>query len=558
VKGTEAGLRRKLVTLVVVRLALSVLLLGSVVLRLRSGQPSTSDTLPWLIAWAFALSAIGAVTIRLTDEWPRTIDAQLALDVLTVSAFVWTTGGVTSVLAPLFFLTILAASALRFRRGAIVMASSCAVLYAGVAALQFAVARTPGGWLWSTGPVDPAPPPGVAEYTVAINAVGFFAVAWLGGSLAENIRRASARLENAATTIADLQAFNQNVIDSLAMGLVTTDRKGRVLTFNQVASRITGHTADEARGGDVIALLQIPPSFTMSFGADVPARSNVRADYRFRRADGRELDLGLAATALITSAGASGHLFTFQDTTALRRLEREARLQQRMAAVGEMAAGIAHEIRNPLASMSGSIQVLRGELELSAEQAQLMDIVLRESERLDQTIRNFLAYARPQRAVAGLIDVRLVLQDAALLLRNSAQTTEAHAVDVEVPAEPVNCEADENQVRQIVWNLATNGLRAMPRGGRLTLSCRPTPGAGHVVLVVADEGVGMDETELDAIFQPFRGSFERGSGLGMAIVHRIVSDHGGEIRVTSERGAGTSVEVRLPVRTSFSLAAGAP
>ncbi|MSO55722.1 MAG: hypothetical protein EXQ55_02190 [Acidobacteria bacterium] len=249
-------------------------------------------------------------------------------------------------------------------------------------------------------------------------------------------------------------------------------------------------------------------------------------------------------------------LFAFQDVTDTRRLEREARLRQRLAAVGEMAAGIAHEIRNPLASMSGSIQILRQELPLSEEQAQLMDIVLRESERLNDTIRSFLAYARPQRFSIARLDVRRVLNDAALLLRNSAEVHEGHVIDVQVPASDVALEADENQIRQIVWNLATNGLRAMRDGGRLGLGARIEGGSGGrqdaVVLEVADEGVGIPADELDAIFQPFRGSFAKGTGLGLAIVHRIVSDYGGEIEVSSTPGRGTTVSVRLPLRPASS------
>jgi two-component system sensor histidine kinase PilS (NtrC family) len=226
-------------------------------------------------------------------------------------------------------------------------------------------------------------------------------------------------------------------------------------------------------------------------------------------------------------------------------------LQQRLAAVGEMAAGIAHEIRNPLASMSGSIQVLRQELPLSEEQEQLMDIVLRESERLNDTIRSFLAYARPQRFDVARLDVRSVVQDAALLLRNSSDVREGHVIEVDVPSEPVWYEADENQIRQIVWNLATNGLRAMSRGGRLVLAVRlePTDSShGDLVLAVSDEGCGIPADELDGIFQPFRSSFEKGTGLGLAIVHRIVTDYEGLIQVSSTVGVGTTVRVRLPIR----------
>jgi two-component system sensor histidine kinase PilS (NtrC family) len=263
------------------------------------------------------------------------------------------------------------------------------------------------------------------------------------------------------------------------------------------------------------------------------------------------LDIGITASTLAFPDGRRGFLFTFQDVTDMRRLERNARLQQRLAAVGEMAAGIAHEIRNPLAAMSGSIQVLRQELPLSEEQAQLMDIVLRESERLNDTIRSFLAYARPQRFSVTRLDIRKTLQDAALLLRNGADVRDEHVVDVDLPAEPVWFDADENQLRQIIWNLATNGLRAMPSGGRLRLAVATDQRAGtdgEVVLTVQDEGRGIPAEELDGIFQPFRSSFDRGTGLGLAIVHRIVTDYGGTIQVSSAVGTGTTMRVRFPLR----------
>jgi two-component system sensor histidine kinase PilS (NtrC family) len=213
-----------------------------------------------------------------------------------------------------------------------------------------------------------------------------------------------------------------------------------------------------------------------------------------------------------------------------------------------MAAGIAHEIRNPLASMSGSIQILRHELPLSSEQEQLMDIVLRESERLNTTIRSFLAYARPQRFAIAKLDLRRALNDTALLLRNSAEVREGHTIDVDVPSDELWYEADEGQIKQILWNLATNGLRAMPDGGQLRLAGAVDRASGGIAITVQDQGIGIPAEQLDGLFQPFHGSFAKGSGLGLAIVHRIVTDYNGEIQVSSRPGAGTSVSVRLPAR----------
>jgi two-component system sensor histidine kinase PilS (NtrC family) len=204
--------------------------------------------------------------------------------------------------------------------------------------------------------------------------------------------------------------------------------------------------------------------------------------------------------------------------------------------------------------MSGSLQILRQELPLTDEQGQLMDIVLRESERLNDTIRSFLVYARPQRQAMTHLDVRQVVTDTATLLQNSTERSDAHRIVVDVPREPVRFQADEGQIRQIVWNLATNGLRAMPDGGRLTLSViSPGDANPEVVIGVTDEGVGIAPEDLDGVFQPFRGGFSRGTGLGLSIVQRIVSDYGGEVRVTSTKGAGTAVFVRFPAAVAAAV-----
>jgi two-component system sensor histidine kinase PilS (NtrC family) len=302
-------------------------------------------------------------------------------------------------------------------------------------------------------------------------------------------------------------------------------------------------------GRPIDEILQLPSSVMDSINSDLRAKGSRRHEIRYHPSDGRsEIDIGLAATHLETPGGRAGFLFTFQDLTGIKKLERTAAIQQRLAAVGEMAAGIAHEIRNPLASMSGSIQILRQELPLSAEQEQLMDIVLRESERLNSTIGSFLAYARPQRFQVVRFDLRRVLNDTALLLRNSPDLHDRHDIVVDVPSDELWYEADEGQIKQIVWNLATNGLRAMPDGGRLRLAGAREPSSDGVVLTVQDAGIGIPAGELDNLFQPFHGSFAKGSGLGLAIVHRIVSDYNGEIQVSSQPGAGTTVAVRLPAR----------
>jgi two-component system sensor histidine kinase PilS (NtrC family) len=378
-----------------------------------------------------------------------------------------------------------------------------------------------------------------------LNTFGFVAVALLSGSHAEGMRSAGARLVQASTQIAQLQALNQHVIDSLPSGLATTDRQGSVQTFNRAAEFITGRPSASVIGRPIAEVLQLAQATVDALTADLDGSRGRRMEGHYLR-NGQPVEIGLSAANLETPGGRTGFLFTFQDVTEFKKLERDARMQQRLAAVGEMAAGIAHEIRNPLASMSGSIQILRQDLPLTAEQEQLMDIVLRESERLNTTIGSFLAYARPQRFAIERFDIRRALNDTALLLRNSAEVHEHHVVDIDLPAAELLYEADEGQIKQIVWNLATNGLRAMPSGGRLLLQA--THDEDGIVIRVRDEGVGIPASDLDGLFQPFHGRFVKGSGLGLAIVHRIVTDYNGEIQVNSQPGQGTTVAVHLPAR----------
>ena len=546
----NSDLRRKLAWLIAIRAVISTLLLGGATLaQITAPGLFPVDPLFFLIAVIYALTIAYASTLRFVDNYRWLIDVQLAADALIVSAFIYFTGGIASLFPSLYVLPILGAATVQFRRGALLVATLSALIYVGVVLTQYLGASGMLHDPWLAAKALTLPPRSTAQYILVSNVFGFFAVAILGGSLAERVRSADARLVQASTAIADLQAINQHVIDSLPSGLLTTDTAHRIVTFNNAAETITGASLHDVVGRPLADVLQLPQPVAESIEQGFDASGTRRVEFRFHTVDGRaDIDLGASITHLETPGGRAGLLVTFQDVTDIKRLERDAQMQQRLAAVGEMAAGIAHEIRNPLASMAGSIQILRHELPLSHEQEQLMDIVLRESERLNTTIKSFLAYARPQRFAITRFDLRRVLNDTALLLRNSAELGEGHTIDVDVRAAELWYEADEGQIKQIVWNLATNGLRAMPRGGRLRLAGSADAASDGVVITVQDEGIGIPAAELDRLFQPFHSSFANGTGLGLAIVHRIVTDYHGEIQVNSRLGAGTTVSVRLPAR----------
>jgi two-component system sensor histidine kinase PilS (NtrC family) len=544
----QRTLRRRLAALIAIRLVVATVLLGSaVIVQLRAPDASSIDPFFFLIGLTYAVSLVSIGSLRFVDRLPWLTDVHFSIDALLVSALVLLTGGVQSFFTILYMLPIVGASSVQQRRGGLQVAGFSTIVFLGVVMIQYFHVD---GYLNLPAQITIntiLPPVQIAQYTVALNTFGFFFVALLSGSLAERVRRGEKQLEQATEEIADLQAFNQYVLDNLVSGLATADAQNNIVTFNRSAMLITGWVGALPIGKPLQEVVQLPAAFASTIGQDLARVRSMRIDYQFEHPDGRTIDIGLSVAGLPLPDGSRGYIYTFQDVTDVKRIEQNARLQQRLAAVGEMAAGIAHEIRNPLASMSGSMQMLKEDLPLTAEQAQLMDIVLKESERLNQTIKSFLAYARPQRISTQRLDLRPLVHETAMLLRNSTEVGDRHTIEVKQLDDAVMIDADEGQIRQIVWNLATNGLRAMPNGGVLRLSALRDPGSHMAVLGVEDEGVGIPPEEVDAIFQPFRGSFGKGTGLGLAIVHRIVTDYGGHIEVKPRPGGGTVFRVSFPV-----------
>lgn len=534
---------RTLLTLIALRAALVSVLLGSAVVKVGIEGGPPFDPLFMLVALSYALTALYAFTLRYVDERPWLVELQLACDVGLVGAIIFFTGGVASSFTSLFVFPVVAGSVVRFRRGGLRLAFWSASSLAAMGIGQY-LQWLPVGWHG----VTTLPAPGAAVTAVVFTFLGLLAVALLTGHLAERLSAVDEHLARTSTELADLQATSQHIIDSMTGGLVTSDEAGMAVTFNRAAAAITGLDAASSIGRPVAEVLQFTPDVASRYAALLAGEPASRVDYLYRGADGREIDIGLSMAPLVREGRQLGAVMTFQDLTETRRLDRQRHTDKRLAAIGEMAAGIAHEIRNPLASMSGSIQLLRGDLALNDEQAQLMDIVLRESERLNETIENFLAYAKPKPRVRTRIDVARLIEETAMLLRNSPECAASHIVRVRTPGEPVWCMANEAQVRQIVWNLASNGLRAMADGGTLELSAHDTVdrGAPCACLRVRDEGRGIAEADIENIFHPFRSTFDEGTGLGLAVVHRIVSDVGGRVAVESAPGAGASFTVWLP------------
>jgi two-component system sensor histidine kinase PilS (NtrC family) len=459
-----------------------------------------------------------------------------------VTLFVHITGGTNSPMSFLYLLPISVAAMVLYRRGALVVAGVSFVAYVsliGAGAMREFYATGVAGVLGRE--------PGRVAYVLLAHLVAMVAVALLAASLSERVRAQRRELAERRSAVARLQALNENIIESINSGLVTTDLAGRANFINRGGTEITGLTQEEVEGRDVESLLGLEAGVLEEIRRRLLAHRRFRFERHFTPRSGRRIFLGLAVSNLYDKIGRPlGYIFIFQDLTEIHALEQEVRLKERMAALGEMSAGIAHELRNPLAAISGAVQYLRSTIRPEGEILELMDIILRESERLDGAIRDFLTFTRPGEFDPTRVDLVRLMEDSVKLLGKSRQFRDGHRVRTRYAEPTMVCEVDPNRLKQVFWNLATNALKAMPGPGTLDIEVRWSHADAGVEIRFTDDGVGMDEQQRELYFQPFSSSFPEGTGLGAAIVYRLIAEHGGRIQLESVPGEGTTVRLLLP------------
>jgi two-component system sensor histidine kinase PilS (NtrC family) len=376
--------------------------------------------------------------------------------------------------------------------------------------------------------------------------VSFLVVGLLSARLAERQSRSDVRLLAATQSLANLRALHERIVASIRSGLVTTDLEGRIFTFNAAAQEITGYQEAAVRGEDASILFgEMKEQIAKTLHAAQNTDRGPRFETSCLTSDGMRLRLGYSIAPLSTEAGeTTGMVITFQDLTHVRSLEETSRRQDRLAAIGRMAASIAHEIRNPLAAMRGSIQMLRSEMDSNSSQTELMEIILRESDRLNRIITDFLDYARPRSLSQARVDVGDLLHQTFALMRHSPEISVHQSIVEELPGDALFAEADEGQLKQVFWNLSRNALKAMSGGGTLRATLMRNA-SNRLRITFADNGCGMSPEQVEHLFEPF-SSTTGGTGLGLSIVYQIIRDHGGTINVRSRVGQGTTITVELP------------
>ena len=537
----DASLERRLKLTMLFRLVMvTTLLLVAVYVEAVSEYLLPVNPLYYVIGATYAITVFHALALRFSRNAAALVFAQVVGDLLIISALVYVVGGGRPGFVVLYPIAVLYGSVLLPRPyGGFSLATVATILYAGVL------------WLVWSGLV---PPQGLSDlsfmplkallYSVLLTAVSCGTVALIGGWASSSLQSVGEKLERATDQVAGLQELNEVIVNSIHSGLITTAPDGRIRYANVFAESILGTPVGNLIGRllEEVLASRLVERAALEVRSSDPSLARFELPYETPR--GERLSLGVSIWPLATSDVGGGYLIVFQDLTEIKQLESQVRLKEKLAAVGEMAAQLAHEIRNPLGSISGSAQVLLSE-SISDEQRRLLEIITRESKRLSETLNQFLHQSRPASTPREPVDIGPVIAEAVTLLRNSPEVGDAREVRFEADEGPYLCRANADQIVQVFWNLARNGLEAMPEGGLLSVRLQRV--SQEVRLVVTDEGRGLAADSRTQVFEPFRTGRKMGVGLGLAIVYRIVREHQGDISLRNLGGEGTEVEVRLPL-----------
>ncbi len=567
-RGARPDPHRKIVYLMVFRTGLITVLFGIVVaVLLLSDRPlhlatRHSQSIFTLIIVAYACSLFYAALFKSIRHKERFYAVQVGVDVVLVSALVHLTGGVNSVYSFLFPLLIVQATIVFYSRGALATTVAVTLIFLVVVV---------GGWVRFLPPLADQPTlpwkastQELTQYLV-LNVGGQICIAILAAFLAAQIRSADQRVIEQRRTIRDMVRHNENVLQSLQTGLITVDRAGLIMSANQAASQLLGRSQNQM---SALTLEDVLPRVR------VPTPNEGLQRFRTTLTSGADEDSSTPVELRISplwdrDQQRSGSLLLLEDLTEIVSMEDRVKRAERLAALGRLSAGIAHEIRNPLASVSGCLELLQAGPDFSEEDRRLMGIAVREVDRLAALVTNLLEYARPRPLMRMELDLLELAREVATACAQDPVFAQIH---VEVTGSEGSADAgdadglvnvDAAQLRQVLWNLYRNAAEgtaesadesAAEEGQKQTVEVAVTrmtredsPG---VQVTVTDHGSGIPAEDQTHIFEPFYTTKEGGTGLGLAIVHRIVDEHEGTIEVQSplSEGTGTRFTLHLPDR----------
>ncbi|HYG98633.1 MAG TPA: ATP-binding protein [Terriglobales bacterium] len=486
-----------------------------------------------IVVW-YTVAAFFMLLRHLSDDVWLQSRVQILTDLAFVTAVIYVTGGIDTSFNFLYPLVIIVAAMLLPRYWAYLTAALSFILFGGILELSFfEIIRS-----YSVTKSDLSS----LQAVILINLGAYLAIAYLASILSAKLRQVRAELQEQSGALEHLQALHEDIVNSVTGGLITTDLNGLITYINPAAERVLERESKQLLGTAVEELIsdRVPEI----------GPCGIRFEAHTTAPSGSRKTIGLTVSPLnVPMRGTVGYIYSFNDLTEVRRLQQEVRMRDRMAVIGRLAAGIAHEIRNPLSSIAGCAKMLRESAALDEDERKLMDVVKRESERLNGIVTDFLTYSREKEYSFAEIDLLPLLEDTLTLLQNRPELAAADGnpalVRIERRFEVASAHAwvDGNRIKQVFWNICDNAVRAMPSGGTLTVSLRTAD--GKCIIEFEDSGIGIPPQRIDKIFEPFQSEFQGGTGLGLALVYQIIQGHEGKITVQSTLGVGTVFSIEL-------------
>ncbi len=522
--------------LIFFRIFFTIILLGSYILFKIGPYPFPYHHLiKYLVYSVFVLSIVYLLLLRHIKNLRRFAYLQLIIDSILIIFLIFMTGGVESWFSFLMVFNVIAGAIVVGRPAGYIIATVLSILYGTLMDLQF-YRIIPIGYESSLKVTH-------FLYNIFIHITALYLVAYLSGHLTSRLEKTYKSLEKTQHDLVELKALNTMIVENVPSGIITTDVSGKIIAFNSSAEQITGASRYEVIGKRLVEVFPFLDHEILT--ARFPFRTE--GMIKVKTEGGQKVKIIGITLNSFEAAGSSGVIGVFQDLTEIKKTEAEAKRREKLAAIGELSRNIAHEIRNPLASLKGSIEMLSEDRVPAEQKKRLMEIAIKEMDRLNKIITDFLLYTRP--APLNIKDFNLMglLDEVILMLRTSNKSENIKIIK----QGPQNLEiaADESQLKQVFLNLGYNALEAMPDGGRLDISV--SHDNENVVVLFSDTGPGIPEEELDKIFYPFYSTKESGSGLGLAIAYKIIEEHHGKISVKKREGYGATFEVVLPLNSKL-------
>jgi len=521
---------------------LSILLGISLLLQ----SPERSPFIPpvhyiaYFIAAVYGYTILSAIALRRLE---RGFDIfafiQICSDILFACLLVLYSGGSQSIFILVFFFPIICSGLVNLPFYRLFLVLACAIGYGIILLLEY---RGVQPAILCVIPSTPLISMSNVLYHFAIPCLYFFVVGFLSSLLAERLRKTEAALSETSLSLDRLAILYKQIFDDINTGIITVNRSGSITSFNRAAEDITGYKNDEVLGRNLLGYF---PGFEIHQG------KNWRQLIDIRRKDREEIPIGYSWAKLnLPKENSDSLVYTFQDLSQIRRMENQIRQAEKMASIGQMAAGIAHEFRNPLAAISGAAQMLSQQQAQPDQNRRLMNIILRESDRLERNITEFLQFSKPATPEKKWFSLHRLIADTIQVLKHGNQATRRCDFKLEI-SDTIDCYADADQLRQVLLNLFSNCFQAMGNnGGTVTVSAAEESAEGHeswLHLSVMDTGPGIDAKWIDSVFEPFFTTRDDGTGLGLAIVWQIVESHGGKISVQNPPAGGARFDILLPL-----------